>query len=117
MKNSVTASTKDPIQALAAWIKEHGPIPAARVSSAGCVRTRIGGFAYYGVARYAIVIKDGVPVARCTAGAPRARRSRRLAERDAQQVCAEEHRVLINARGPLTEEECADVLRRLRKSS
>lgn len=72
---------------LADYIRKHGPIRCSRVSSAKSVRIRSGfSVSYYGVATYDVALNaKGRLILRCVSGAPTSRRSRRLAEEDAQE--------------------------------
>ena len=89
------------VSLLAHHIRTHGPIPTARVSSAQS-GTR---YAYWGVVRYEIRLRrDGAPTNAPLGRASSDRRSRRLAERDLDELCEAEGRVVCEGIGQIPEE-------------
>jgi len=96
-------------EALAAHIKEHGPIKTVRVSSARA-RGRAKKYCYWGAALYEIrVLKNGRPGNVSTRRASSDRRRYELAESDADAT----GRLRLQTIGELSEIDCAQVLERL----
>ena len=100
---------------LTAYIREHGPVPAVRVSTAAA-RGRARNYRYWGAARYEVRLHSRtrkptlVPQERATSD----RRSPRLAELDAKEIAQKEGRLLIHfPPGPLDEVRCSEILHRL----
>lgn len=106
--------TANPI--VSAWIRERGPIPAARVSSAQA-RGRAKRYPYWGTARYQIElsISDDRVVVRCCCRAHSDRRVRRLAELDAtalaERLCGV---VIAQTAGVLSDEETIQIVEWIR---
>lgn len=98
------------IEALAAFIKANGPVPAVRVSSAK-PRGRAKQYSYWGATRYQIDLgADGSPCNRPLERAGSDRRTRAGAIRDAEALASDEGRVLLQSFGYLTSDDCEEVL-------
>ena len=108
----MTATTaKQAKQALADYIRQNGPIPTVRVSSAQA-RGRAKRYSYWGVVRYEITLaNDGTPKHVPLERASSERRSRRLAELDAERFAASKGSIVVwFAAGKLSESQCAFIL-------
>jgi hypothetical protein len=97
---------------LANYIKQNGPVPTVRVSSAQA-HGRARKYPYWGAVRYQIGLSlDGVPRHIPLERASSDRRSRRLARYDAEKLAAREGRIVVDFRiGKLSEEECEYILK------
>lgn len=105
----MTQAVHDNAELVAAWIREHGPIPAVRISSA-----RTGSscpWSYWDAVNYEIVLReDGVLAARPLEAARRCRRSYAAALSDAMARETLQGRVLIvGFRGSLGERDLTRV--------
>ena len=102
--------------ALVALLREHGSIPAVRVSSAPA-RGRERRYPYWGAVRYEIRLRrsDGMPTLIPCERASSDRRSRRLARDDADALAEREGRVRLDRRpGGLRPQDCARVVEQWR---
>jgi len=98
-------------QVLADYIRQNGPIPTVRVSSAQA-KGRAKRYCYWGIVRYEIALaKDGTPKHVALERAASERRSRRLAELDAERLAKEEGSIVVwFASGKLSDVQCEYVL-------
>lgn len=112
MTHDQVSAVSPSLAALATILAERGPIPTARVSRAQA-RGRAKQYAYWGAVRYLIVLSaDGHPVHRALERAGSDRRSRPLAERDAEDLAERESRLVLQAGpGRLSAEDADYVLR------
>jgi hypothetical protein len=96
---------------LADYVRANGPIPTVRVSSAQA-KGRAKRYCYWGAVRYAISLaRDGSPKHIPLERASSDRRSRRLAQLDAERIAAQEGRVGVwFGIGKLSETQCEYVL-------
>lgn len=96
-----------PIQRLLiTFIKLHGPIPAARCSSARA-RGNAKNYSYWGAAQYVIKIgKAGAPISFPVRAASSDRRARWLAERDTEALAGSINGITITEIGTLSQKEC-----------
>lgn len=98
------------LERLAAIIRQYGPVPAARLSTAQA-RGRAKRYQYWGVARYEIALaRSGEVISRALERASSDRRSYRLAEHDWNEVCERENRWPTSTIGRLSEDEAAEIL-------
>jgi len=108
------ATTELRAAVLAALVRQYGPVPCARVSSAqasGAAKR----YPYWGVVRYEIRLrKDGQLSAVACERAASDRRSTRLVEQDRDELCEREGRLAWDGIGPLSETDAAYVLQRVR---
>lgn len=92
-----------------AYIRQHGPIPAARCSSAPSVTSGGHSHSYWGAVRYEVRLRaSDDEVIACALSAARTCRSRkRLAERDAEEMAERIGGVVVTSIGELTDRELA----------
>lgn len=101
------------ISLLAHYIRLHGPVGTARVSSAQA-RGAAKRYAYWGAVRYEIrLTRAGRPANFAIGRASSDRRSVAGAERDADAICGREGRIRCDVIGEIDEDNAAVVLRRL----
>jgi hypothetical protein len=92
MTNSSTPKLFPATEILAAILREAGPVGLVRLSSAQSGAP----YPYWGAPRYELALtKDGHPAVRAQERADSERRSRRLAERDAQARAHAENRIYV----------------------
>lgn len=106
--------TDSAIERLARYLRHHGQVRTARVSSAKA-RGAAKQYAYYGAARYMLTVaeRDGLPINIPIEAARSDRRAYRLALADMDSLCYFERRIPCFAIGHLTEAEAAIALERL----
>lgn len=95
---------------LADYVAAHGPIPTVRVSSAQA-RGAAKKYSYWGAVRYELrLTRDGrvanTPLERASSD----RRSKRLAERDAELLAEREGRIEMQTIGAISDDLAADIL-------
>lgn len=102
-----TGRPVSPLAYLTQYIRDHGPIPTVRVSSAQS-HTQ---YPYWGAVRYEIrLTREGCPTNTALERASSDRRSERLADRDADKIAAAEGRVRYQGIGRLDNEGAMEVL-------
>jgi len=94
------------------WIKDNGPIKAARVSSAQA-QGRAKKYSYWGAVRYEIRLrdKDGEVISVARGRARSDRRSQILVKKDLDNLCESENRVPIESIGRISDFECECAIR------
>lgn len=98
---------------LADIIRQHGPIPTIRVSSAQA-RGLAKLYRYWGATRYEIrLTRAGKPANIALQRASSDRRSLRLAEQDAEEIADREGRIECNTIGTLPETMAATIIAEL----
>lgn len=106
----MNANTNNALLTLSDLIRAQGPVGAVRVSSAQA-RGAAKRFPYWGAVRYEIRVgRDGTPSCVAIERASSDRRSRRLAEQDAERIAETEDRVECQRIGRLAEADAARVL-------
>lgn len=101
------------ISHLAHYIRTHGPIATARVSSAQA-RGRAKKYSYWGVVRYELRLsRDGRPINVALERASSDRRSERLVDQDCDALCDCEDRFRLQAIGAVGEHDAHDIMARL----
>ncbi len=101
---------------LTAYIHCHGPIRAARVSSAQA-RGAAKRYSYWGAVRYQIRLTPHGPSSIATERASSDRRSKRLADRDCDELEDRENRIRVYTIGRLCEASANGILTQLDTSA